>query len=391
MRDRPIISAEILSVGTELTTGLTRDSNSGDLATDLTGRGVDVRRITALPDHLETVRDAFAVALTRVDLVVSTGGLGPTPDDLTREAIAAATGTVPAVDPDLERWLRELFERRGTVMAESNRKQAWLIPGAAGLPNANGSAPGWWVDAGDGRIIIALPGPPSEMRPMWRDEATPRLLARGLGADRASETLRLTGIGESALAELIGESTLRTVNPQVATYVRPDAVDLRISAVGEAGGRPALRMVTETVAELMPRIAEYVFARGDESWPEAIGRRLVARTVSAVEIGTDGQLGAYLGGAAWLIFSETLNPRSALASAHHDLAAYAQQVREVAGTDIGLSVRARQRGGDTAVAIAIAIGTEVRQVSRVAFLHGVPGRRRAALLACTELWRALAD
>jgi molybdenum cofactor synthesis domain-containing protein len=112
---RPLLTAELLSVGTELTVGETRDTNAGELARSLTGMGVAVRRIQALPDDLDAVREAFATALERADLVVSTGGLGPTPDDLTREAIAAVTGEEPAVDADLEAWLR------GPVVATRDR------------------------------------------------------------------------------------------------------------------------------------------------------------------------------------------------------------------------------------------------------------------------------
>ena len=109
---RRILSAELLSIGSELTVGETRDTNAAELARSLTDAGVTVGRITALPDRLELVADAFATGLGRVDLVVSTGGLGPTPDDLTREAIAKVWGETPVVDPDLEQWLRDLWARR---------------------------------------------------------------------------------------------------------------------------------------------------------------------------------------------------------------------------------------------------------------------------------------
>src|SRR4249920_3159461 len=109
---RPLLSAELLSIGSELTVGETRDTNAGELARSLTELGVRVERLTGLPDHLEAVTEAFRAGLARVDLVVSTGGLGPTPDDLTREAISAAVGEVPTVDPGLEAWLRELWRRR---------------------------------------------------------------------------------------------------------------------------------------------------------------------------------------------------------------------------------------------------------------------------------------
>src|SRR4051794_5633954 len=224
----PLRTAELLSIGTELTVGETRDTNAGDLARELTRQGVVVERITALPDDLAAVTGAFADSLARSDLVVSTGGLGPTPDDLTREAIAAVVGETPAVDPELDRWLRELFERRNLPFAEANRKQAWLLRSARAIPNENGTAPGWWVEQPAGRVIVALPGPPREMRPMWDRWVVPRLLERGLGRPIASTTLRLTGIGESAIADRLGDLLAAGRRPTVATYARVDAVDIRI-------------------------------------------------------------------------------------------------------------------------------------------------------------------
>src|SRR5687768_4125720 len=240
---RQIRSAVILAVGTELTTGVTRDTNSGELAAELTDLGVRVLRSSALPDDLASVTTAFRAALDDADLVVSTGGLGPTPDDLTREAIAAACGREPRVDPGLEKWLRGLFERRGIEMPESNRKQAWLIDGAAALPNKRGSAPGWYVDRPDGCVIVALPGPPREMRPIWHDEALPRLRGRELGVARVAQTLRLSGVGESVLVDLIGEKILRGQAPQVATYARGDAVDVVVSAESPDRSRSEERRV----------------------------------------------------------------------------------------------------------------------------------------------------
>src|SRR3954451_4171438 len=206
---RRLVTAELLSIGTELTVGETRDTNAGELARALTDIGVRVGRLTALPDDLATVTEAFVAGLARADLVISTGGLGPTPDDLTREAIAAACGEDVAVDPELEAWLRELWRRRDMPFPELNLKQAWRIPSSQPLANPNGTAPGWFVSRPDGRIIVALPGPPKEMRPMWADEVMPRLRERGLGEEAVSRTYRLTGIGESLVAEMLGEGLLR--------------------------------------------------------------------------------------------------------------------------------------------------------------------------------------
>ncbi len=233
---RPVRTAHLLTVGSELTTGETRDTNGGELAASLASLGVEVQRIAALPDRLDLVVAAFRDAFEAVDLVVTTGGLGPTPDDLTREAVAQAVGEEPAIDPRLEQWLRELFERRGMALAAVNLKQAWLIPSATALPNGHGTAPGWWVDRPDGRIAILLPGPPREMGPMWRERALPRLAARGAGDGRVVKVLRTYGIGESTVVDRLGEPLFRASNPVVATYARADWLDIRVSAVDELDG-----------------------------------------------------------------------------------------------------------------------------------------------------------
>src|SRR5947209_859043 len=309
---RTIVAAELLSIGSELTTGETRDTNAGELARALSGRGVTVLRIQALPDELETVSAAFAGALDRADLVVSTGGLGPTPDDLTREAIAAVTGETPVGDPALEAWLRDLWDRRGMPFAEINLKQAWLIPSATPIPNANGTAPGWWVDRPDGRVVVALPGPPREMRPMWSEWVLPRLEARGLGREQEVRTLRLTGIGESQVAERLGDALLRGANPVVATYARSDAVDVRIAARADSGNgtgvpRSATEVAEAAEAQVLAAIGDYVWARGETSWRNAIGEALAVLgwRVAAVEIGLGGELTALVGDAAWLERSES--------------------------------------------------------------------------------------
>ena len=382
-----ITTAEILAVGSELLVGETRDTNSGDLAAELTALGVDVERISQLPDDQDVLVACLRDALERADLVITSGGLGPTPDDLTREAIAIAVGEEPAVDPELEAWLRDIWARRDLPFSNVNLKQAWLIPSASALPNPNGTAPGWWVDTGE-RVIVALPGPPRELEPMWRDHALPRLRARGLGADRAAETLRLTGIGESAVVDIIGEEILRGTQPQVATYARLDAVDLRVSAVGEAG-RPARRIVDETVDRLMPLVATYLFARGDAGWPEALGERLGGRTLATVEIGTAGQLGALLGTAPWLLAAEQVGPGADQNTV--DVTAYATEVRTRAGADIGLAIRAREIGDDMRVEVVVDVDGVVTRSEHTVFRGGELGRRRAANAACAALWKRLGD
>ncbi|HUR16904.1 MAG TPA: competence/damage-inducible protein A [Candidatus Limnocylindrales bacterium] len=386
----PITTVEILAVGTELTTGSTRDTNSGDLAKELTDHGVRVLRVAALPDELEVVATAFRDGIMRADMVISTGGLGPTPDDLTREAIAAACDQEPFVDADLEKWLRGLFERRGIAMPELNRKQAWLIEGAESLPNAHGSAPGWYLARRDGKVIVALPGPPREMRPMWRDHALPRLEERGLGVSRVVQILRLSGIGESQIAEIIGEDVLRATRPQVATYARMDAVDVVVS-VEDADHALAQRQVDDMVARLRAELGHWVFTQGDGSWPDAIAERLAGRKVAVVELGTAGQLTQMLGDAEFLTFAELLRDPHDLTRAATDLGHYAERVREVGQADIGLAVLARETHGDTHLRVAISTNDESHEEKRVAFLGGSEGRRRAALSACAAFWAWLGE
>ncbi len=396
---RRLETAELLSIGTELTVGDTRDTNSGELARMLAALGVRVSRLTALPDDLAAVTDAFRQGLERSDLVVSTGGLGPTPDDLTREAIAGCLGETPVVDPDLEAWLRDLFARRGTPFPELNLKQAWLIPSATGLANPNGTAPGWFVTRSDGRTIVALPGPPREMRPMWANEALPRLRQRGLGNELASRTYRLTGIGESMVADLIGEAVLRGLNPTVATYARADALDVRVSAVSE-GGRSADDLVEEAANGVLAKLGDHVWATGSTTWSEAIGARLqeLGWTLAVAEIGTAGSLNALLGDVGWLRLDESIllddHPPDALEgedAVGDDLVDLARHVRERAGAALGLAARARPRGGDTHVEIAILTPIRTHRVRRLVFLDGPLGRSRVALAVAAVLLEVLRD
>lgn len=392
--NRRILTAEILSIGSELTVGDTRDTNAGELARSLTHAGVAVGRLSAVPDRLEIVRDALAAALDRVDLVVSTGGLGPTPDDLTRESIAAVWGEIPVVDPDLEQWLRGRWKRMSQPFPEINLKQAWLIPSSEPLPNPNGSAPGWFVRRADGRVAIALPGPPREMRPMWADEALPRLRAIGLGADTAVRTFRLTGIGESQVAEILGEPLLGDHNPEVATYARVEAVDVRVSAVGGADpngiGRTAEDLVAEVSTLVLDRLGRFVWAEGDTTWSQAIGARLEARgwRLAATEIGTGGQLGVLFGDVSWLALLES---RAAGPADGISLEDAAHALRASSDAQVGMAVRARERDGQIAVTVAVETPDVTHRETRTTFTGGAMGRSRAALAAAAVLFAALGD
>jgi nicotinamide-nucleotide amidase len=275
---------------------------------------------------------------------------------------------------------------------EMNLKQAWLVPSAVALPNPNGTAPGWWIGRPDGRVIVALPGPPREMHPMWSDEVLPRLAARGAGMAIASRTLRLAGIGESQVAELLGEPLLRAADPVVATYARLDAVDVRISSRGDAAGTAA-EAVDATVARVRQLLDGHVWAEGTMTWPEAIEGALGASgTLAVVEVATGGTLAALLGDRAWLTFTESLGASTGTARAHATPGALehlARRARELGESTHALAVRTRPRGSDTAVSVVVVGPDWVRRERRVVFLGGASGHSRAALAAAHVLLTAL--
>jgi nicotinamide-nucleotide amidase len=399
---RPLRTASILSIGSELLVGETRDTNAGELARALTQEGVTVRRIEALPDRLDVVTEAFVAAFERDDLVVSTGGLGPTPDDLTRESIAGALGETVTVDPEIEAWLRARWERRGMPFPESNLKQAWRIPSCEPLANPNGSAPGWFVSRPDGGVAVALPGPPREMRPMWSDEVLPRLRAHGLGSEAAIRTYRLTGIGESTVAEILGDDLLRRQDPEIATYARLEAVDVRVSATGpDAQGASAEIRVEEAAALVRERLGAYIWAEGDTTWADAIGMRLGALDwrLAVDETGTGGQVAALFGDVLWLALVE-LHPGEAGhpgagaggragEEAGGGLLDRARRVRASGQVDVGMAVRARPRGSELAVSVAVVTPERERRQTRTTYLGGAMGRSQAALIAAATLFEAL--
>ena len=390
--DRALRTAELLSIGSELTVGETRDTNAGELAAALTSEGVTVGRIVALPDRLDVVTEAFRTAFERADLVVSTGGLGPTPDDLTRESIAAALGETPAVDPDLEAWLRGRWERRGIPFPEINLKQAWRIPSSEPLANPDGSAPGWFVSRPDGGVAVALPGPPREMRPMGANEVLPRLRDRGLGTDMVVRTFRLTGVGESSVAEILGEEMLRRPDPEVATYARQEAVDVRISASGtDASGVTAAERVEEAATVVRERLGDNIWAEGDTTWADAVGTRLEERgwRLAVEEIGTAGQVAALFGDVPWLALARVVP-----AAAGHDddeatLVERAGRVRDEAGAETGLAIRIRPRGSEFAVSVGVVTPEGERRQTRATYIGGAMGRSQAALIAASVIFETL--
>jgi nicotinamide-nucleotide amidase len=280
---------------------------------------------------------------------------------------------------------------------EINLKQAWLLPSTVAIPNANGTAPGWWLERPDGRVLVALPGPPREMRPMWSEWVLPRLRERGLGRPVATRTLRLTGIGESQLADLLGDALLRGDNPSVATYARADAVDVRIAAVDvePSADRPGMRaaeLVARTEASIRELVGEHVWATGTTTWRDAVGRRLTDAgwRLSIVEIGTGGSLTVLFADAPWLAHAEVRRAGD-VAEDRDDLEALAATARDAGRSEVGLAVRTAARGDDTAVSVAVVTPDGAHRERRLAFLGGSQGRSRAALTGAAVLLARLPE
>ena len=287
------MKAEIVSVGTELLLGEITDTNASYLAQQLAPLGIDLYWISAVGDNLGRLSEAVRRALGRSDLLLMTGGLGPTEDDLTREAIAAVLGEEMVVIPELERDLREFFARRGVKMPERNLKQATLIRSASALPNPIGTAPGWWVEK-DGRIIAAMPGVPVEMRRMWEQEVAPRLRARFGGMVIFARTLKIIGLGESTVADMISE-LLDSSNPTLATYAKADGIHVRIAAKA-ASEAEARALIARPEARVREILGDTVYGVDDDTLEGAIGRLLRERNlcVATFEGCTAGMLAATL-------------------------------------------------------------------------------------------------
>jgi nicotinamide-nucleotide amidase len=280
--------AEILSCGTELLLGHISDTNATFLAQSLSSLGIDLYFISQVGDNQGRVVETLRRAWERSDLVIMTGGLGPTEDDLTRESISTLLGETMQVDPLLEAELRSHFSSRHIAMPERNLKQATLIPSARALPNPRGTAPGWFVEK-EGRVIVAMPGVPHEMYRMWEEEAVPRL-APYAGGSIFTRLLRVSGLGESAVEEKL-DALLHTNNPTLATYAKTDAIDVRITAKA-ASRAEAEAQVAEMETKVRALLGQTIFGTDKETLESVVGGYLTQRqqTLAVLESLTGGLL-----------------------------------------------------------------------------------------------------
>ena len=268
--------AEIISIGTELLLGEIVDTNTPFLADQLSSLGIDLYFTSAVGDNSARLAGVFKQAWQRSELVITTGGLGPTQDDITRDAIAGLLGEKPEVNEELKQHIVDFFARRGLEMPPSNIRQATLIPSAVAIPNPQGTAPGWWVEK-EGRIIVAMPGPPGEMQFMWQNEVFPRLQKR-TGAIILSRMVKTFGMSEAKVDELLIDLTAST-NPTLATYAKLDGIYLRIAAKAEKL-EEAQEMISRREAEVRAILGDIVWGVDDETQESIVGQLLVAKGLS---------------------------------------------------------------------------------------------------------------
>ncbi|MBW3625555.1 MAG: competence/damage-inducible protein A [Armatimonadetes bacterium] len=284
--------AEILSVGTELLLGDIVDTNAVALSRAMVELGIPLTHRVTVGDNRERLLDALRAAASRADLILTTGGLGPTPDDLTKEGIAEAFGDRLVEDPAAADELRAFFARRGVPFAANNLKQALVFESGFALPNPHGTAPGAVLEK-DGLTAICLPGPPREMLPMLENHVVPYLRRRLGQTTQAlhSKFLRLVGIGESSASERVAELQ-ESENPTVAPILRGMEPSFRITARAE-DRETALAMVEEMEARIRERVGEFVYGVDTDTLESVLVREMAARdlTLATAESCTGGLVG----------------------------------------------------------------------------------------------------
>jgi nicotinamide-nucleotide amidase len=261
------VKLEVVTIGTELVLGLTPDTNAAELGRALAAAGAEVVRHVSVPDRPDAIRAAIAEALARTGFVITTGGLGPTRDDMTKREVAALFGKALELDAAVLRSLEERFRRLGRPMPAVNRTQAEVPAGATVLPNPRGTAPGLWLEE-QGRVVVLLPGVPSEMRGLLADEVLPRIQARAAGRVVRSRTVRTTGVPESALAERVGAIEEEIAPLTLAYLPSTEGVDLRVTAWALREDE-AERLLAAAVGQLRARAGEHCY--GEDSTDLAAG------------------------------------------------------------------------------------------------------------------------
>jgi competence/damage-inducible protein CinA-like protein len=399
------MDAEIIAVGSELLTPDRVDTNSLYLIGQLNALGVEVRFKTVVGDDRARLASVLRAALGRSDLIILTGGLGPTEDDVNREVVAEALGRPLGEVPEIRRNLEERFRRWGRTMSENNARQAMVPEGAEWLENRNGTAPGLWIEH-DGHLIILLPGPPAELEAMFEAACVPRLAGRAGGERIRTRILKAVGLSESELDRRIAPLYRELQNPATTILASQGVVEIRLRARAPSD-EAAEALLAELSDKIELALGDHVYSTHGESLEEIVGMYLVMKqkTLAVAESCTGGMLAEcltrtpgssnyFLGGA--VCYSNELKTRLAgvppqLIAAHGAVSkevaqALAEGVRRRAGASLGVGVTGiAGPGGGTPekpvglvfIALADERGAQVRQFR-------FPGNRERVRLWTTQ-------
>ena len=382
-------NAEVLATGTELLSGDVVDTNSARIARALQSLSIPLVQITVVGDDLPRMVAAIQAAMARSEILIISGGLGPTVDDVTREAVAEALGRPLIFDPELFESIRARFQALGFPMPENNRRQAFRPPGSQVIPTPIGTAPGFWIEDGD-HILFALPGVPRELERMLMESVIPCLERRFPPAEAMVwRVVRTIGIGESVIDERLRD-LLEGENPRVGLNAHPGMVDIRIQARGATREEAAARAeaAVQTVRE---RLRWAVYGEGTRAPEEALIAMLRERglTLATLERGTLGLLGGRLAAAdpeGHVFRIGEVRSRLAAAPEHA-----AEAIRRQAGTAVGLAAEVLPEGENFQITVAMATPEGSRSLQRG---HRGPlphAAEWAANAAMGLLWRWLQE
>ncbi|MDN4494318.1 competence/damage-inducible protein A [Ureibacillus aquaedulcis] len=411
------MNAEIIAVGSELLLGQIANTNAKFISTQLSELGINVFFHTVVGDNANRLKSAIEIAESRADLIIFSGGLGPTKDDLTKETIAAHLDLPLVFDDVALSFIEQFFAARGRGMTENNRKQALVLEGSKVLANHHGMAPGMFLEK-EGRTYILLPGPPKELEPMFQFEAKPKLAALlNVGRVIQSHVLRFYGIGEAELEDRVQDILDKQTNPTVAPLASDGEVTLRITA-GAQNVEEAWTLIKEKEAEILAIVGEYHYGYNDDSLASKLVEMLKHNnlTISAAESLTAGlfqsELAEIPGVGCSLIggvvtytpeakiehlgIEKSLLDQSGIVSSEC-AGAMASKVREKFGTDIGVGLTGAAgpdpHDGEVpgTIWLGFSIGDQV--VTHKLLLQGMrnTNRIRTVKFACSYLMRLLVD
>ncbi len=290
------MQAEIITIGTEILLGQIVDTNAAFLARQLASVGFDVYRKSTIGDNEKRIAEAIGMALNHCDIVITSGGIGPTIDDKTREAVAIATGCKLVLNEDLLRYIKDFFKRRGLELGDNNSRQAYIPETAIPIPNPVGTAPGFMVKCRNS-YVISLPGVPRELYHLMAETVLPFIQEEfGLETVIKSRLLRTAGSGESSIDRQIGDLE-ETSNPTVGLLAHPGAVDIRIAAKAQDTSQ-ALQLLDEMELLIRQRLGDIIYGTDKDTLEEVVVQLLTTRQfkIAVLETNTGGRLADRLTG-----------------------------------------------------------------------------------------------